>query len=55
MNDDSYSLSESTCSQRSMLGFNLSERLGKASSMGIRSARMLGKSIIHEDSVSPDT
>ena len=55
MNDDSYSLSASTCPQRSMLGFKLSERLGKASSMGIQSAQILGKSIVYEASISQDT
>ena len=36
-------------------GFSQLECLGKASSMGIQSARMLGKSIVYEASVSPDT
>ena len=36
-------------------GFGQPGCLGKAPSMEMQTARMLGKSIIHEDSVSPDT
>lgn len=36
-------------------GFGQSGYLQKAPSMGIQTARMLGKSIVYGDSVSPDT
>lgn len=55
MNDDSYSLSASTCPQRSLLGFSQPKRLGIVSSIGIQSARMLGKSIVYKASISQDT
>ena len=49
------SASLSAWEKHRLWGFSQPGCLGKVSSMGIRLARMLGKSIIHEDSVSPDT
>ena len=55
MNDDPYSLSASTCPQRSMLGFTQPKYLEKTSSIRLPSAQMLAKSIVYEDSISQDT
>lgn len=49
------SASLSAWEKHRLWGFGQPGYLGKAPSMGIQTAQMLGKSIIYGDSVSPDT